>query len=71
MGRKTWLAVQEKRGDKFYAYALGVSCSDNLVSLLDRYGIFTANICESKKRAEDISEAWNNGYKASGSYLYT
>lgn len=50
-----WIAAQIKENGKNYAYALRVSTSDNLVSKLSR---------------ESIVAAWNEGYKANGSYMF-
>ena len=30
-----------------------------------------ANICSTKKRAREIADAWNEGYKKNGTYLFS
>ena len=38
---------------------------------LDRIGgLVTANVCNSRKEAEEIARAWNETYKKNGTYCY-
>lgn len=68
---KTWIAVSITENGKNYAYAVSVSGSDNLVSVLSRIkGLVFANICESKKAASWVVTHWNTCYKVNGSYLF-
>lgn len=54
-----------------YAYVVPISESDNIKSRLNSIGgLVYANICTSKKAAAQIVEAWNEGYKAEGTYLF-
>lgn len=68
--RYFWLAVQIQENGKFYAYAVRVCESDNLVSKLSREGLVTANICKSKKQAAEMVTAWNNAHKVNGRYMF-
>lgn len=68
--RYFWLAVQIQESGKFYAYAMRVCESENLVSILSREGFATANICKSKKQAAETVTAWNEAHKANGRYMF-
>ena len=65
-----WIAAQIKENGKSYAYALRVSTSDNLLSKLIRESIVADKLCATKKQAAEIVTAWNEGYKANGSYMF-
>lgn len=65
-----YIAVQVEEGGKYYAYAVKVSESDNLLSKLNIKGILHANIYPSKKKAAEVVETWNASYKANGTYLF-
>lgn len=67
----TWLALQIEENGKFYAYAIRVSTSDNLLSKLSRKSLVTANICTSKKEAAATVDAWNAAHKANGKYMFS
>lgn len=68
--KKTWIAVQIKENERFYAYMLPVTECDNVLSKLEIKNIITANIYPTKKRAAEIVTAWNNAYKENGTYLF-
>jgi len=68
--KNNYIAVQIKENEKFYAYVIKVSESDNLLSKLEIKNIITANICDTKKRARLIVEDWNARFKANGRYLF-
>ena len=65
-----YIVVQVEENGKYYAYAIKVSESDNLLSKLKIKNIVTANIFRTKKRAEEIVEAWNQMYKENGNYMF-
>ena len=53
------------------AFAVSVSGYENLVAALARIGgLVTANVCHSRKEAEEIARAWNETYKKNGIYFY-
>lgn len=68
--KNNYIAVQIKENEKFYAYAVKVTESDNLLSKLNIENIQYANICDSKKRAETIVNYWNECSKTNGNYLF-
>lgn len=55
----------------YYAYAVRCSESDNLKAVLERVGgLVYANVYQTRKRAEEVVKAWNEQYKANGTYLF-
>ena len=60
-------------GDKkYFADVMRVSELDNLTAKLEGIGgLMHANICSTKKRAREIADAWNEGYKKNGTYLFS
>lgn len=68
--KNKYIAVQIKENEKYYAYAVKVTESDNLLSKLTIKNIMFANICDSKKRAEEIINHWNSCFKVNGTYLF-
>ena len=65
-----YLAVTIEKNGKYYSTIERVSTSDNVVSFMQRKNYKYVNICESKKKAEDLAESWNDSYKATGIYLF-
>lgn len=56
----------------YYADVIRCSENDNLLPKLDCIGgLIHANICPTKKRAEEVAEFWNNSYKANGTYFFS
>jgi len=51
-----YIAVTVAENGKYYAYAVKVSESDNLLSKLNIKGILHANIYPSKKKAAEVVE---------------
>ena len=68
--KNSYIAVQVTENGKNYAYAVKVSESDNLLSKLAIKGITAANLCGSRKEAEEIVTAWNECFKSNGSYMF-
>lgn len=57
--------------ESYVAFAVSTSGCNNLVSLLDSIGgLVTANVCNSRKEAEEIARAWNETFKKNGTYFY-
>ena len=65
-----YVAVSIQENEKYYAYAIKVNESDNLLSKLKIKGIMHANICNTKKHAESVVNHWNDAYKNNGTYLF-
>lgn len=69
---KTWLAVTTTENGKNYAYAVSVSGGQNIFGVLSSIpGITAANICTSKKDAEQLAKFWNECFKNNGTWLYS
>ena len=70
--RRFWFVLTSKTPDgKLYASASPFSTSENLSWQFDpAHGTVTANICETKKKAEEIARAWNESFKKNGTYAY-
>lgn len=63
-----YIAVQRKIDSGFYAYFIRVSTSDNLTAKLSDF--VAANICPTKRRAWEVSEAWNRSFIENGTYAF-
>lgn len=68
--KQFYIAVQIEESGKYYAYAVKVSESDNLLSKLEIKGIKAASIFETKKRAYEIVKFWNAVFISNGNYLF-
>lgn len=73
--KKTYIAVQLKKGEKWQAFVIDVNESTNLIAKFNKgWGngveIFNASICSTKKRAFELAELWNEGFKKSNRYMY-
>ena len=65
-----YIAVQIKEDNKFYAYAIKVNTSDNILSKLEVNNIVVANLCDTKKKAQELVSLWNESFKNNGTYLF-
>ena len=65
-----YIAAQIKEDDKFYAYAIKVNTMDNLLSKLEINNIEVANLCDTKKKAQELVSLWNESFKNNGTYLF-
>lgn len=71
MKDKIYMVVTVTKNGKNVSYVLGVSGTSNLVSVLSGIrGLTSANVCKSKRAAAEISDDWNECYKANGTYMY-
>lgn len=68
--KNSYVAVQVTENEKNYAYVVKVSESDNLLSKLAIKGIEAANLCGSRKEAEEVVAIWNESFKNNGSYMF-
>lgn len=65
-----YIAVQIKEDNKLYAYAIKVNTMDNLLSKLEVNNIVVANLCDTKKKAQELVSLWNESFKNNGTYLF-
>lgn len=63
-----YIAISTRTNNKNLASVLRVSESDNLIFSLQVPGITSANICSTKKGAENVVEFWNKCYKTNKTY---
>ena len=71
--KQFWFVLTMKAPDgKLYAVASPFSTSKNLAWEFDpAHGTVTANICETKKRAQEIAAVWNESFRKNGTYAYS
>ena len=65
-----YIAAQIKENDKFYAYAIKVNTSDNILPKLEVNNIVVANLCDTKKKAQELVSLWNESFKNNVTYLF-
>ena len=71
MNKNVFMVVSVSENGKNYAYALRFGANNNLVSVLSRIAnLASANICDTWTAAKEIASAWNEAYKANGTYLF-
>lgn len=66
-----YVALQIEENGKYYAYAEKISENDNLLAKLSIKNLVTANICETKKKAEEVTTLWNDSHKTNGRYMFS
>ena len=64
--KNKYIAIQVNENHKYFAYVLKVTTADNLISALKIKGIISANICSTRKEAEELVNVWNQGFKEKG-----
>lgn len=62
------IAISKRTNNKNFASVLRVASSDNLLFSLQIPGITSANICSTKKEAENVVKFWNKCYKTNKTY---
>lgn len=61
----------EEYNPGYYAYVTSVSESDDLKSHLQTIGgLLHANICQTKRAAQELADFWNDCYKRNGTYFF-
>lgn len=66
-----YLAVTAQENGKYYSYVIRYANCNNLLATLKQHpSLISVNVCDSKKQAEGMVEAWNKQYKANGTYLF-
>ena len=69
--KKYYYVISETENGKNNAFALTVDDSNNLLSIFKQHKNATIiQPCESKKKAEEFADFWNESYKANGTYLF-
>lgn len=70
MKKRSYIAVTIEENGRFYSYVIKTGNQNNLLAVLHIAGIVTANICDTFKAAKEIVTAWNENYKANGTYMF-
>lgn len=71
MNKNIFLALTVEENGKFYSWVYKTSSRNNLCSVLAGIAnLVSANVCDSFSKAKDIVSAWNDTYKANGTYLF-
>lgn len=66
-----YLAATVKKDGMYYSHIIIVGESDNLLSVLKRYGnLRNAIICPTKKRAVELVNIWNDSYRNNGTHMF-
>jgi len=65
------IAVTIEENGKYYSYAVKYSQSSNIKSVLEGIkNLLWANVYSTKKRACEVVENWNEGYRKNGTHLF-
>lgn len=70
MEKRIYLALTVCENGKYYSWAQKSASNNNLLSVLAVKNLISANICDTFKKAKEIVSAWNDTYRANGTYLY-
>lgn len=55
----------------YYSFVFSVGENDNLASRLDNIGgLQAAQLCQTKKAAQELADFWNDCYKRNGTYFF-
>ena len=66
-----YYALTVSENGKNYSYVLKVSESNNLLAVLKYHKNLTiVHQCETKKKAVELVNFWNESYKANGTYMF-
>lgn len=67
--KKFYAAVTVEESGKYISYVLPFTSQDNVICCLNIKNIVSANVYDTRKRAEEICEYWNECYKKNGTLL--
>lgn len=57
---------------KYWAGTMTVSSDDNIMNISQKIaGMQAANLCATKKAAEELADYWNECFKRNGTSIYT
>ena len=66
-----YLAVQIEENGKWFACDQAVAENENLLSVLNRIkGVKAANLCQTRKQAQELAEVWNDCARKNGVYFF-
>ena len=71
MNKKYWIAAMHKASSgKLWASVIEVYGSTNLCNVFTDPAITAANLLETRKRAFEVADAWNDSFKANGTNYF-
>ena len=70
MSKKIWVAVVNKENDKLYSYAQPLTGNLKSSWVLENPNNIIVHLCDTKKEACNLVEAWNRSYKENGTYMF-
>lgn len=70
MEKTIFLAMTICENGKYYSYAFKTRANNNLLCVLSAPNLISANVCDTFKKAKEIVKAWNDAYRANGTYLF-
>ena len=69
--KRFWYAVNKKTADgKLYAVVMSATEQCNIANQIQDGKTLACNPCESKKRANELTDLWNESYRKNGTYAY-
>ena len=68
--KSIYIAANFTVDGKHYASVIRTAEYRNLLVDIDVKNIVSADICPSKKKAEELAEFWNECYRKNGTYLF-
>lgn len=74
MDTYVWYVISQEQKGLCYAFAFRIRGNVNIVSFCQRFpdiDNLTMNACKTKKDAVRIAKAWNEQYKANGTYMFS
>lgn len=70
--KRFYIAFAAQQGGRDWAGVIIVTGSDNIMNISRRVdGMQWANICTTRKAAEDMAANWNEAFKRNGTSIYT
>ena len=71
MNNYVWYVLTRSVGGKYYSHAFRIRSNVNLAAFVrDFPDLATMNPCDTMKKAKEIAKAWNEQYKANGTYMF-
>lgn len=65
-----YYVVEEESNGKYYAYVDKVHKNVNICGRWKPTFVNFVHQCETKKKAEELANYWNECYKANGTYMF-
>lgn len=71
MDKYVWYVLTRCVDGKYYSHAFRIRSNIDLASFVRGFpDLQTMNPCDTMKRAKEIAKAWNEQYKANGTYMF-